>query len=67
MTEKKGSTYHLNIVLTKHEADQLEEFTKGVYGAKSLLIRGLLNRFFRQQKEKAEKIKLFKEKNEKGG
>ena len=46
----KPKSKHLNIQLSDNEMDLLEQFTKGIYGAKNLLIRTLLRRFFKEQK-----------------
>ena len=45
----KPKSKHLNIQLSDNEMDLLEQFTKGIYGAKNLLIRTLLRRFFKEQ------------------
>ena len=47
--QKKRDTIHLNIQLTQLEDKLLEKYTKGVYGAKTLLMRGLLRKFLREQ------------------
>jgi len=45
----KPKSKHLNIQLSDNEMALLEQFTKGIYGAKNLLIRTLLRRFFKEQ------------------
>jgi len=45
----KENNRHLNIQLSDNEMKLLEQFTKGIYGAKNLLIRTLLRRFFKEQ------------------
>ena len=45
----KPKTKHLNIQLSDTEMEFLEQFTKGIYGAKNLVIRTLLRRFFKEQ------------------
>ena len=45
----KPKSKHLNIQLSDNEMALLEQFTKGIYGAKNLLIRTLLRRFFRER------------------
>ena len=45
----KPKTKHLNIQLSDTEMEFLEQFTRGIYGAKNVLIRTLLRRFFKEQ------------------
>lgn len=49
MAKLKENNRHLNIQLSDNEMKLLEQFTKGIYGAKNLLIRTLLRRFFKEQ------------------
>lgn len=44
----KQKRNHLNIQLTDDELKMLETVTKGTYGAKNLLVRTLLKRFFKE-------------------
>lgn len=45
----KPKTHHLHIQLTTKEMTTLEQYTRGIYGAKNLLVRTLLKRFFKEQ------------------
>ena len=45
----KPKTHHLHIQLTTEEMTTLEQYTRGIYGAKNLLVRTLLKRFFKEQ------------------
>src|SRR3990172_571511 len=43
--QKKRDTIHLNIQLTSLEDKLLTDYTQGIYGARTLIIRGLLRKF----------------------
>lgn len=44
-----GKLRQLHIILMEWEWQMLEQMTQGTHGAKSLLIRGLLRRFYKEQ------------------
>lgn len=52
MTKTKRKKYHLNIQVTESEWEQIDKFCT-TYGSRTTLVRALLKRFFKEQKEKS--------------